>query len=620
MGPKGVVLLGFPADLAQQAAWETSLRGYVSPLLRLFDGEQDQQAQLSSILAPWWLEESDGIKEQRPQVPSMEQPVQYLKLCYTDHTALCNAIISEATQEGAWEALETPPATAGTQHEGGDSGPAPVALHCPGYTQEMVRIPCPLDRAWLYEDGQPLLRALLAGSGSCTDIVAQTPGTAEETEGDGATETLEEVCYRQMAAVVARWHQNTSPAFVSERSSVTPNRQNSKSPAAFPEHNAEARRSLGVSRDASPTMPEDGKSEIGVEEVPLPGADQAAMAPSPVAVAPWYSIDDETKESCLNLWLECLGGYFTGVQAALVGIDEQTTGYGDDLVKMQQRFLDFLQRADDKGAVLDEFLKLWQQRFATLSAKEATEQYEDLSDRLWQLADRRRAAALEELGILMSGGFWKEHATMSLRLAERLQVIEHQRFRASVELLTKAYGKELILPEELNGDLEVPTDKCSLKVLKDWAMMMTLSFVKTALSVGTQSRDHQDMHTEELQGAIQAEQLGHIRRLRAVETWTLARLDIMHDQLDGVFKRMDNWIRDRVRIENDSIKAMIAQISQGGWENTGEISGEEQQLSVSLPRQSLRNSRTTSVKGSRTSTRTSSPTASPKRKKRQQGR
>merc|ERR1712118_607000 len=105
---------------------------------------------------------------------------------------------------------------------------------------------------------------------------------------------------------------------------------------------------------------------------------------------------------------------------------EQAHKFNDEVVKMQHRFLEFLQRNDDKQQVLYEWLQRYQHP-GRVPAEELAEAIEDMNDQLWQFADDRRAAAVAERERLMTSGFWERHATISLRLVEQLVSIEYGR-------------------------------------------------------------------------------------------------------------------------------------------------------------------------------------------------
>lgn len=55
--PNGVVILNYPSEMRQCASWEACLEGSWSNLLKVQDSEENHQARLSTVLAPFWVEE-----------------------------------------------------------------------------------------------------------------------------------------------------------------------------------------------------------------------------------------------------------------------------------------------------------------------------------------------------------------------------------------------------------------------------------------------------------------------------------------------------------------------------------------------------------------------------------
>ncbi|CAE7725683.1 unnamed protein product [Symbiodinium pilosum] len=91
----------------------------------------------------------------------------------------------------------------------------------------------------------------------------------------------------------------------------------------------------------------------------------------------------------------------------------------------------------------------------------------------------------------------------------------------------------------------------------------------------------------ELLAALRAERYGLICRCRCIAAWTYARLETMHQQYEEIFSRMDDWIKDRVKEENEAIKATEALLRTGRWED------EEQAFTTT---RSMRRSQTTTMK------------------------
>ncbi|CAJ1397060.1 unnamed protein product [Effrenium voratum] len=74
----------------------------------------------------------------------------------------------------------------------------------------------------------------------------------------------------------------------------------------------------------------------------------------------------------------------------------------------------------------------------------------------------------------------------------------------------------------------------------------------------------------ELIAAIQAERHGLGARCRKVASWTYSRLEQMRSQYDEIFKRMDDWIKNRVKEENEAIKETEQLLRSGHWQDEEE--------------------------------------------------
>lgn len=529
--PKGVIVAGFPADLAQQIAWEASLCGYTSPLVRLVDREADQQLQVSSILAPWWEESPELVLPLSAGAPA-GAPLRLLDLRYPDHAQLARAVAAEAAGD------DRPPSQS-SEHE------PPRAL-CEGFDADAAALPGLVDRAWLYEDAQALLRAFAAPLGTRLDLVLEPPDHAE-----GGTPLSTEDAVTQLArAAVERW--------------------------------------LPASRHASEAEEgRDAEAPAEGEEAPADGGDaEAAADPADAgeAVAPWLGMDAGSRARLRSVWLETLSMYFPGVQQALRSLSEEAAAYNKDVVKMQRRFLEFLQRSDEKSAMLEDFLKTWPHHVAHSHPMEVAEMLEDISDRLWQLADRRRADAVDERSRLMTGGFWETKVETVLRLSESLAALENRRLVASASIIARGHGCE---PEEAAtlGGCDAEGVPSTLGEIRQHLVRITQHFAGTDFLECVARAVGPDRPTKDMIGALHAEQLKHLRRLKTIGSLAFSRLQTMRSHLDEAFGRMDDWIRDRVKVENNAIKAAMTQLQSGPpWEEEAFDDGSHSPVSPGKPR------------------------------------
>ncbi|CAE8677796.1 unnamed protein product, partial [Polarella glacialis] len=552
--PSGVLILGFPSDLSQHAAWEAHLRGFCSPLLQLLDSEESQQARLGTVLAPYWMDSgaatpvvlaeaaASALTAAEPKEPARAPPVRCFRLCHPSKAALREAILEEAKDESAWG--EAAPGRASLP----DGVPAP---RCIGFEQDLASASCPADRAWLYEASQVLSTALAQPLGpSCRDLVVQ----ASKVEDEYAEEmTAEQACFREIRDLIAAWQRKPEDCLAPAESTGEEAQETQEAQEALEAQEAqEAEPSEELKVDLAQPGPSDQKS-VDEEQ------DSSVLAA-------YHEVSAEKKAQLKNTWLGGLSAYLLDLRSILVEVDEEASSYATDLVKMQRRFLDFLQRSDDKGQVIEEFLKSFPIK-APVNAKQVeglSEQVEELTDKLWLHANHRRQEAVEERERLLTGGFWEEKAGINVRLAERLQALELYRFQTAVAVLQGVYKQDgtAVLPQRTDGSA-APAKLSSLQELSSWLE----STVERIVAAETGDED-----SGELQAAILAERLGLARRARTAAAWTFARLQAMRGHYDEVFARMDDGVCRRVKEENDAIKATAALLREQNWEDEEPLS------------------------------------------------
>lgn len=515
---KGVLIAGFPTDLGQQVAMEAVLHGYTSPLLRLLDGEEDRYLQLSALLAPWWREDDAvqvaDVEEQAVGEKAKQASVPTMRLCHLQQRHLAEV-----------ELVSMEIATV-------DAGAAGSPL-CQGYDTELAHLTNPVDRAWLYEESQVFAQAFASPLGTIRDISIAVPMAQE---GEVEASSLEEACYRQLREAVSDVQRRLQGA-AAEREAAGASPPGRAVAEAFGDALAD-----GATPDKEP--PPDGDVDAADVE------DDATVSK---AGARWGSMGAEARERMRHTWLEGLSAYLVGVQRVLGNLQDAKDTFGNELVKLQRHFLEFLQRSDDKPLVFEEFLRKGQ-------TEDITEHIEDLSDHLWQIANRRRAESVEERLRLLNGGFWDQQAANTLRLAYNFFALEYGRFCTSFALLAEAYNQEL--PAELK-----PIEDTCLEGPASLSQSMLWLSVFTEQFAGNYCVEAAENGPPEFYSAVVAEQQGHKRRLQALSAWMGARLQTMRSQFDEVFRRMDDWIRDRVKAENDGIKAAVAQVRHANWDS-----------------------------------------------------
>jgi hypothetical protein len=609
----GVLLLGYLAEFGQHVSWDVALRGYMSPLLRINDGEADLQAQLSSVIAPWRFEEVDiRTYVNVPHAVGAQSPVKLLRLRHCDHAELCKMVISEASNTNAWQIGDFVPAdaapTPAPTKEAAKGGKKPAKATeeeevpnevpprvCQGYEVESLNMTNPVDRAWLYEDAQAFVQHFTAPLDNCQDLSAEC-----RKEGDEVVETVEAALCRKVLDIASGLQATKAP---------------------------EAEEGEAATADDPPAA-----------EIPAEGVFATEPLATTASVSsdgpPWISLPDEARAEMRRRWLENLSEYITKLNSTMGAIHQEASDYGQGLKDMQRGFLESLQATDEKTAVMTEYLQAWPQRSFGRREEEVDEEVEELSDQLWQHTDRRRAESIDEHDRLVENGFWENHATATLNLAIQLYSHECDRFNRASELLLSSHGLSWSAAD-ISEDLSdtSPQGLSSLADLVDWFQDVTQGIASRPLPLpfqdGAELRG--DLAEEdplrsnpiedgfearaELQRAIAFEKLRLMQRLRSIESWTIARLTVMREQIEETFRRMDDWIRDRVRAENIAINAAVAKLKDG---QTAQLEEDEMKLSRSGSSFFGRSTSKRSWKHQRSDTIPPSPTGGPVQKLRKQ--
>eukprot|EP00931_Biecheleriopsis_adriatica_P003924 TRINITY_DN105671_c0_g1_i1.p1 TRINITY_DN105671_c0_g1~~TRINITY_DN105671_c0_g1_i1.p1 ORF type:complete len:1772 (-),score=500.32 TRINITY_DN105671_c0_g1_i1:76-5391(-) len=607
--PSGIIILGYPSDLQQHVAWEAALRAFSSPMLQLLDDEESLQARLGTILAPYWVEDGLAAPVASAQAaPNLEDaqpviPARVLRLSHPDEASLQSAILKEGTEEGAWEM-----AAVGAAAEEG----VPPAPRCRGFEEELARATCPADRAWLYETAQVLARPAAEPLNCCHDLSAQDQTNGEETV------PMQEALFQQVKDLIVSW-QRPPPA---EDAAAE-----GEAPAVEGEAEVAQEQEGGAGEEDEPK----GDDEVAA---PAAEADHTLMLD---LESDTEHVEPLGKEGLRKHWLQGLSEYLLGVRSILAAVDEEAAKYAADIVQLQRRFLEFLQRPDEKAQVVEDFLKGFPLKSMSLAppgswqADELKEQIQELTDKLWICANYRRQEAVEERERLMTGGFWEEKAAIVTGLVHRLQALELSRFRLSAFVLKGTYlqddqaaptgtvpstpesppetlssleelaqwldaSAERVAAAEPSGVPELPAGASEAPVA-DFEGEEEDGSREATQSITQHGQSQKAVHSSELRAAIQAERLGLAQRCRAAAAWSFARLETMQKQYNEIFVRMDDWIKHRVKEENDAIRATAALLFTGKWED------EEPPMSPTATRKhrSTRKSLTSSLQAPMTS-------------------
>lgn len=483
--PQGIIILGFPVDLKQHAAWQAALRGYASPFLQLEESEENLQARVGTLLAPFWSASMasplTALEDEKSD--AVAAPAHLIRLQHPNQDYLTKAILKDAADESSWQVAPVA------------DGEVKLTAYGQGFAQELAKSKCPVDRAWLFESAQVFENAFAQPLGSsCQNLQVEI-----SEEADAA-----EACLSQIKGKITSWQQRKLP-----------------------------------DEDLQKATEQELESEDGAKE------EESALQQTIRDAL----LNEDLKEKLRTLWLKSLSAYLLGIKSILSEVDAEAAKFVTELVLLQRRFLDFLQRPDDKGLAVEDFLKTFTTKppATQRQAEEIKSQVEELSDKLWLFASNRRQEAVEERENLMSGGFWEDIAAVNLRLAQRLQVLELMRFRTSAHILATVYRGDGEVVSTPFPHLEVPEGLSSLQEIASWLDSSAERLASVEASP--------DLDSAELLQAVVAERLGLTRRTRAISAWFYSRIETMRKQYEEAFLRMDDWIRSRVKEENESIRA-----------------------------------------------------------------
>ena len=124
---------------------------------------------------------------------------------------------------------------------------------------------------------------------------------------------------------------------------------------------------------------------------------------------------------------------------------------------VQQRFLQFLHRPDQKQEKLDQFVREFNEfsdQYPDLREDEQTKEElhqrcDILSDELWEVIEERREQHVEERKKIMESGQVEFELGFAVQCAQMLMQSEVDRFKASVQLLHDYYHafEDKLVPE-----------------------------------------------------------------------------------------------------------------------------------------------------------------------------
>jgi hypothetical protein len=310
---------------------------------------------------------------------------------------------------------------------------------------------------------------------------------------------------------------------------------------------------------------------------------------STVNGSPWLAMPPSERARAKQRWLESLSLYMNRLHTTMQQMHQAAETYNKGLAQMQRDFLKFLQNTDEKTNIMEDYLQSWPSRFSRRHSDHINEEVDELSDHLWQFANKRRSESVEEHTRLAESGFWEQHAGACVGLGAELYSLECGRYKVAGDLLAVGFGFPAVagaLAED-TVDASPPESLSSVDDFISWISGLTENIACAPLPLpieGFTDRDDDDGNDcpkifEErpearaaLCAAVGSEKVVLLQRLHAVQCWVEARLGVMWEQLREAFAKMDDWIRDRVGVENDAIKSATALLLDWGWSEDSELS------------------------------------------------
>ncbi|CDW76374.1 sperm flagellar protein 2 [Stylonychia lemnae] len=349
---------------------------------------------------------------------------------------------------------------------------------------------------------------------------------------------------------------------------------------------------------------EEIKKEEGKVDKPEPATDRIGLKQA----AP-DNIDNDFKPVIMDAWQQLCQNYKQQMKKVFRQVRDQRERLTENFSTIQNQFLKFLHRPDQKQEKLDQFIKEFNEfsdQYPDLREDEQTkdelhQRVDILSDELWEIIEERKEQHIEERKKIMESGWVEYELTFAVSSAQLLMQSEVDKFKASVQLLHDYYHafEDKLIPEApqfFTQDLvadgeELPpveslpegADSSNIdqyqypRLDKLFEKALKTQVVQDVTQLSSQNQDKKgappkgkdpkkpaeeekpvedSQYVRDMRAAIKVEKSILRYRLTQIRNWTLKRLREMRQKAIKVYLKLEDWIQVSNKTENDAIDEM----------------------------------------------------------------
>ncbi|XP_029115332.1 sperm flagellar protein 2 isoform X3 [Scleropages formosus] len=421
----GWILDGFPMDLDQAKLLEKALSGIDPEKVE----RKKNNKKINLVVDP------HAKKEAPPPLPALDV---VLLMDLSDDLVLDRAAKKANEMEGKLVQIQTLDEMCALAEAGSPPEPCP-STQTPDLRDKSLEMAQVQHRIAAFHDTWPKLEWWYSNR---QKILVKV--NADE-EPDAVFKEVESIVYKIMAPPADKGVDATPTAQTAQAPGVTPPPlAMSSSPAGPP-----AQKSPSESRIHSPDegVPADAAPEAPVPEVPQgkrPSPRALPMSQSTEVVYVDKPLPKEFPEYLVPYWENTCTSYVTNIKAAMQNLRAERDLIIQHLYDIRQEFKHYLMRPDLK----QEFVTQWQQDYNSIpedmradedTKAELHQRLNDLSERLWDISERRKEEALQERTVLMGDGWLEDHTAMLINHFSTLMQVEVDRFQDTVHLLRDYY-------------------------------------------------------------------------------------------------------------------------------------------------------------------------------------
>jgi len=550
----GWVLVGFPTSAAVYCAFENALSGFVHPCFRELT-ESERLSRAASILAP-----APVVFQAQPAPPSTPVVDLHLVFKLDSETAIARAFGNAVDSDGNDVKADV------------DEAPRP-----PLETKAEVAL----------RSGEAADR-VLAGQAQLEDVskVSGLFGVCDNTEGEtqfvpreveiDASGSLEQVVDRVDEALQQVMLRKTAAA----------KQQQSRSASSDPQ--ASERQSPGMdspqpheqsSQLLDNHILDEEEEEEDEDAGPPPITADVSIEEFPQLFA---SIEPSIQKALSLQWKALEVQLCKTTRSALQAQEEFLAEFATSVDDLQKTFIKLLSTEDEKDRILAQFIEWYNGCYQTSKVDILGEQLDQLSDKLWGCADRKRQLAMRDRQEQLDRGWVKLHLRKVCSLTQRFVQAEYTRYLRTVEWISESFYGALnrVAPEPSHipaKRVEAPLLSVSLweENTSPWieelvARAQTPVFIiedpmddplTDALQLNTDDPFAAARRLPaliiEMQRALLIEKTRYLQRLAMVRRWGLVRAGNVVAVADATFSAMDTWIGERVMGEDRAIQEVV---------------------------------------------------------------